>query len=203
MISPSAGAAAAAEATLIDNARSGDRHAYGELVRRHHDGVIRVVYRMCGDPALAEDAAQEAFLRAWLNLSGFKPGTSLRSWLYRIAVNAALDALRRDKRTVEAEIGELDLPDPGQGPEAAYLQKERETAVRTAILSLPEASRSVLVLREYGDLSYREIAASLGIPLGTVMSRLNYARLRLKENLQTLMNRREPALAEMTEMANG
>jgi RNA polymerase sigma-70 factor (ECF subfamily) len=182
---------AGAEAALIEKARNGDRHAYGELVRRHHDGVIRIVYRMCGNAALAEDAAQDAFIRAWLHLSKFKPGTSLRNWLYRIAVNAALDALRRDAKTADVDLSTLSLPDPQESPETAFLRKEREETVQAAILALPEASRSVLVLREYGDLSYREIAAALDIPLGTVMSRLNYARSRLKGSLQTYFARME------------
>jgi RNA polymerase sigma-70 factor (ECF subfamily) len=179
------------ETALVVQARNGDRHACGELVRRHHDGVIRIVYRMCGNAALAEDAAQDAFIRAWLNLSKFKPGTSLRNWLYRIAVNAALDALRRDARMADVDLGTLSLPDPQESPETAFLRKEREETVQAAILALPEASRSVLVLREYGDLSYREIAAALDIPLGTVMSRLNYARSRLKGSLQTYFARME------------
>jgi len=175
---------AEAEAELIAKAQGGDRHAYGELVRRHQRGVIRVVYRMCGDMELAQDAAQDAFIRAWLKLPAFRPGSSLRSWLYRIAVNAALDVLRRDAKTAGPDFETLPLPDPQAGPEAALLQKERTAAVQDAILTLPEAGRSVLVLREYGDLSYREIAAALDIPLGTVMSRLNYARRLLKGSLK-------------------
>ena len=80
---------------LIAQAQAGDRNAYGELVCRHYDGVIRVVYRMCGDALIAEDAAQEAFMRAWVSLPGFEPRAPFRSWLFRIAVNAALDTLRR------------------------------------------------------------------------------------------------------------
>ena len=171
------------EAALIEKAQSGDRSAYAELVRQHHQGTINVVYRMCGDTQLAEDAAQDAFIQAWLNLSSFRPGTSLRNWLYRIAVNAALDTLRRAPKTPFAEFDTLSMPDPQAGPEAALLQKERRITVQKAILSLAEASRAVLVLREYGGLSYQEISSALDIPLGTVMSRLNYARERLKEIL--------------------
>ena len=138
---------------------------------------------MCGDVELAEDAAQDAFIQAWLNLSSFRPGTSLRNWLYRIAVNAALDVLRREPKTPPADVESLLMADPQAGPEAAFLQKERTVIVQQAILSLTEASRAVLVLREYGGLSYQEIASTLDIPLGTVMSRLNYARDRLKELL--------------------
>jgi RNA polymerase sigma-70 factor (ECF subfamily) len=171
------------ETALIEKAQKGDRNAFGELVRHHHPGVVNVVYRMCGDVELAEDAAQDAFIRAWLNLSSFRPGTSLRNWLYRIAVNVALDTLRRAPKKHFADLETLALPDPEAGPEAAFLQKERTVIVQQAILSLTEASRTVLVLREYSGLSYQEIASTLDIPLGTVMSRLNYARDRLKELL--------------------
>lgn len=176
-------AQAETEAALIAKAQTGDRSAYGELVRQHHQGVIDVVYRMCGDTHLAEDAAQDAFIQAWLHLPSFRPGTSLRNWLYRIAVNAALDTLRRAPKMPFSDLETLAMPDPQAGPEAALLQKERSLAVQKAISSLPEASRAVLVLREYGGLSYQEISSALDIPLGTVMSRLNYARDRLKEIL--------------------
>lgn len=172
-----------AESALIEKAQNGDRNAYGELVRQHHQGVINVVYRMCGDTHLAEDAAQDAFIQAWLNLPSFRPGTSLRNWLYRIAINAALDSLRRAPKMPLADIESLSMPDPQAGPEAALLQKERRLSVQKAVASLAEASRAVLVLREYGGLSYDEISSALDIPLGTVMSRLNYARNRLKEIL--------------------
>jgi RNA polymerase sigma-70 factor (ECF subfamily) len=155
-----------------------------ELVRHHYPGVIEMIYRMCGDMELAQDAAQDAFIRAWLHLPTFHLGTSLRNWLYRIAINAALDVLRRDKRIANTDFETLSMPDPQAGPEAALLQKERTVAVRQAILALTETSRSVLVLREYGGLTYHEIAAALDIPLGTVMSRLNYARNQLKQSLR-------------------
>jgi RNA polymerase sigma-70 factor, ECF subfamily len=172
------------EATLIAKAQNGDRNAYGELVRHYHPGVVNVVYHLCGNTELAEDAAQEAFIRAWLHLPSFQPGTPLRNWLYRIAVNAALDVLRRDTKTADIDFDNLALPDPQMGPEAALLQKERTNAVQQAILALTDASRAVLVLREYGGLSYQEISAALNIPLGTVMSRLNYARTQLKQLLE-------------------
>ena len=171
------------EAALIDRAQKGDRNAYGELVRRYHPAVVSTVYRMCGEVELAEDAAQTAFIQAWLHLSSFRPGTSLRNWLYRIAVNAALDVIRQTPKQTFTDIENLVIADSQAGPEAVLLQKERSQAVEQAILSLTEASRVVLVLREYSGLSYQEIATTLDIPLGTVMSRLNYARERLKELL--------------------
>ena len=181
------------EADLIARAQKGDRDAFGELVRHHHPGVVNVVYRMCGDVELAEDAAQDAFIQAWLHLPSFRPGTSLRNWIYRIAVNAALDVLRREPKTPPLDFESLSIPDSAAAPETVLLEKERTLAVQRAILSLTEANRSVLTLREYGGLSYQEISATLNIPIGTVMSRLNYARDRLKELLAPQLNDMEIA----------
>jgi RNA polymerase sigma-70 factor (ECF subfamily) len=169
------------ELDLIAQAQQGDRQAFGELVRRHREGVINVVYRMCGDVNVAEDAAQEAFIRAWQHLPGYRPRSPFRNWVYRIATNVALDVLRRERETVD--IDALSLATSDGGPEAAVEGAERGERVREAVLALPPASRAVLVLREYEGLSYREIADALGIPIGTVMSRLNYARNRLRESL--------------------
>jgi RNA polymerase sigma-70 factor (ECF subfamily) len=175
------------EMDLVVLAQQGDRNAFGELVRRHYQGVVRVVYRMCGDTALAEDATQEAFIRAWVNLPSFQPSAPLRSWLYRIAINAALDVLRRKPEESLEENQVTMIPDQAAGPETALIEKERVALVQQAMKNLPEAARSVLVLREYGDLSYQEIAKVLDIPVGTVMSRLNYARNRLRELLRGVL----------------
>ncbi|RPJ19844.1 MAG: sigma-70 family RNA polymerase sigma factor, partial [Chloroflexi bacterium] len=133
---------------------------------------------------IAEDAAQETFIQAWLHLASYRPQTSLRSWLYRIAVNAATDMLRKEKRILPNALEDLQLQDPEPGPEALFFQEERTALVQRAILSLPDASRVVLVLREYQGMSYHEIAEALDIPVGTVMSRLNYARKSLKDKLE-------------------
>ena len=169
------------ELELIASAKQGDRQAFGELVRRHREGVINVVYRMCGDANLAEDAAQEAFIRAWQHLPGYRPRSPFRNWVYRIATNAALDVLRRERETVD--IDEMPLASSNKGPEATAEGKERGERVRQAVLALPPASRAALVLREYEGLSYQEIADTLDIPIGTVMSRLSYARGKLRESL--------------------
>lgn len=172
------------ETELITRAQRGERGAFSELVCLHADGVRNVIYRMCGDPQIAEDAAQETFIQAWTHLHSYRPGTSLRSWLYRIAVNAATDLLRKEKRILPDALEDLQLQDPGLGPEAFFFEEERTTLIQKAILALPEASRAVLVLREYEGMSYHEIADALNIPVGTVMSRLNYARKTLKEKLE-------------------
>ena len=175
---------AVSETELVVNAQNGDRNAFSELVRIHAQGVLNVVYRMCGDMLVAEDAAQETFIRAWQNLPSYRPGMPLRNWLYRIAFNAGMDMLRKNKRILPDDIEDLHLTDRQPGPESLVSQNERTAMVQRAILSLPDASRAVLVLREYEGLSYQEISSTLDIPVGTVMSRLNYARNLLKSKLQ-------------------
>ena len=180
---PAARITAIDETELVHRAKNGERNAFSELVCIHAQGVRNVIYRMCGDTQIAEDAAQETFIQAWLHLSSYRPQTSLRNWLYRIAVNAATDMLRKEKRILPNDIGDLPLTEAGPGPELLVSQQERTALVQRAVLSLPEASRAVLVLREYEEMSYHEIADALDIPVGTVMSRLNYARKLLKEKL--------------------
>lgn len=172
------------EAEFVRNAQSGDRNAFSELVRMHARGVFNVVYRMCGDELIAEDAAQETFIRAWQNLSSYRPQTPLRNWLYRIAFNAGMDMLRKEKRILPNAIEDMQLTDGQPGLESLVSQQERMQLVQKAILSLPDASRAVLILREYEELSYQDISATLDIPVGTVMSRLNYARKLLKDKLE-------------------
>jgi RNA polymerase sigma-70 factor (ECF subfamily) len=172
------------ETELVTRAQNGDRNAFSELVRTHSQGVLNVIYRMCGSMQVAEDAAQETFIQAWLRLPSYRPKSSLRNWLYRIAVNTAIDMLRKEKRILPGEIEDLNLADSQPGPEAIVASSERTELVQNAVLALPDASRAVLVLREFEGLSYQEISESLEIPVGTVMSRLNYARKILKENLE-------------------
>ena len=172
------------ETEYITRAQQGDRDAFGVLVENHRENVINVVYRMCGEPHLAEDAAQTAFIRAWQNLPGYKPQASFHSWLYRIAINAALDMLRREKPTLN--IDKMDLSNHQQ-IESQVEKRQQALQIQQAVRALPEASRAVLVLREYQGMSYQEIAETLEIPIGTVMSRLNYARKNLMEQLQEMM----------------
>lgn len=169
------------EESLVDRAKKGDIDAFNEIVCRYQQCVIHVAYRLCGQIEMAEDAAQTAFISAWRHISSFRPQATFRAWLYRITINATLDLLRREKPS--EDIDELPVPDPHPGMEDTLLERERQEQVRRAVLALPGASRSVLVLREYQGLSYQEIAQTLDIPLGTVMSRLSYARGRLTEIL--------------------
>lgn len=174
------------EDTLILLAIQGDRNAYGELVCRYYNDVIRVVYRLCSDSQIAQDATQEAFLKAWVKLPDFQPRSPFRNWLYRIAVNAALDILRKKPdESIDDHDETLVMADKMEGPEGTYIEKEQVNLLQEAVKVLPEGARTVLVLREYAGLSYGEIASVLDIPIGTVMSRLNYSRTCLREKLQS------------------
>ena len=173
------------ERSLIERAKKGDQNAFGELIISHRQAVVNVVYRLCGDSHLAEDMAQEAFIRAWKKLPDYKPFTPFRYWIYRIATNAALDVLRREKEMLN--VDQMQIATDHAGLEDRVSQSESAHQVQQAIQSLPPASRCVVVLREYEGLSYQEIADSLEIPIGTVMSRLSYARGILRQSLAHLL----------------
>ncbi len=161
------------DAALIQRARRGDQKAFGELVLRYRRPVLSVAYRMTGDAASAEDIAQAAFLQAWQQLGTLHESAALKGWLYRLAVNASIDHLRRNP--APADLSD-EAADPAPTPEGEALERERAEAVRRAVLALPEQCRAALILREFEGLSYKEVAQALAIPLGTVMSRLSYAR---------------------------
>ncbi len=161
------------EADLLRRARSGDRAAFGELVSRHQAAVYRVARGILRDPAEAEDATQETFVKAWENLSRFRGESGFFTWLYRIAVNAALMAGRRRPKTVKLVI-DRELPrDPDEGePTMATLEK--------LLGELPPEARAILILRDLEGLSYREISDTLEVPMGTVESRIFRAREELR-----------------------
>ncbi len=169
------------EAEWIRLSQSGDTQAFGRLVAGTRPFVLSLAYRLCGNAHEAEDVAQEAFVRAWQALPRFRGDASFRSWMYRITTNVALDHLRATRPTESID----DNPIPNLNtPESQTLRAERQHAVRRAIARLPADTRAVLVLREYEGLSYKEIAATLELPLGTVMSRLHYARRWLCQQLE-------------------
>lgn len=170
---------------LVTASLHGDRLAFGELVNRYRDGAVAVVYRMTGDQQIAEEAAQEAFIRAWQRLNSYKPELPFRAWIFSIAVHRSLDILRGTPELVD--IDELPLEAQVGRPEAELEAEQRRLAIQRAVMALPSASRAVLVLREYEGLSYKEISAALDIPVGTVMSRLNYARDQLRRSLSPLL----------------
>ena len=173
------------EKDLLRRAGQGDQEAFRQLVETYQAPVYRLALRMCGgDAALAEDAAQEAFLAAWRGLPRFRGDSRFSTWLYRLTTNAAIDCLRREKRYRSTDdVTELELPDDAPSPQEQAEQSETQSAVRRALSRLSEEHRQVLLLRYMQELDYSEIAAALAVSEGTVKSRISRAKTRLKEIL--------------------
>ena len=171
---------------LVRAAAKGNTLAFEELVRLHEKKVYALTLRMCGNPEDARDAAQEAFLSAWRGLPSFRGEAGFSTWLYRLTSNAAIDQLRRNRRQREEaslDAGEMDTPDQSPGPQEAAEGSELQRAVADGLASLSEDHRRILLLREYQELSYDEIAQTLDMDLGTVKSRISRARRALRKIL--------------------
>jgi RNA polymerase sigma-70 factor, ECF subfamily len=172
---------------VVARAARGDRPALEELFRRYKDPAYRVAYRLLGNPDDALDAVQDGFIKALTNLPGFEHRCAFKTWLLRVVSNAALDLGRQRRRRDElsAAVGERVAVDGGTTPDHADPGREAEEAdlrraLADALQYLPEAQRRTFVLHVDGGLSYREVADALGISIGTVMSRLFYARQKLR-----------------------
>ena len=178
------------EGALIERVLAGDAESFESLVLEHQTNVYRLALRLTGNEADAADAAQDAFLKAYASLATFRGESRFSVWLYRLTNNVCIDLLRRRRDAVplqteddEGSETELPLPDERWDPEALAQRAEDVRAVRAAIAALPADCREILTLREIGGLSYEELAASLGLELGTVRSRLNRARKKLADEL--------------------
>ncbi len=182
----------------IARARDGDHEAFRVLVERHQGRLFRLAARVLRDQDLARDAVQDAFLKAYVSLRRFEGRSSFYTWLYRLTLNVCLDMRRRSKADRTVEWNDAQLPDgtlPGElaaassadtaptAPDVELERSEIRQRVSQAIDELPQEARETLLLREVDGLSYAEIAETLGIPRGTVMSRLHYARKRVQKLL--------------------
>jgi RNA polymerase sigma-70 factor (ECF subfamily) len=175
------------DAELIRDAQANDHAAFETLVRRYAERAYRAAYRVVRDQQAAEEVLQEALIKAYRALPRFEARSSFYTWLYRITVNLALDRRRRGKReqTVEwddaiaHEVDPRALVSASNDPEVETRRHEVRELVSAGIQILPDAQREVLLLREVDGLSYEEIAESMGISKGTVMSRLHYARKKM------------------------
>jgi RNA polymerase sigma-70 factor, ECF subfamily len=186
-------AASLGDAQLLSSWARGDREALEELFRRYRSVAYRVAYRLLSHEADALDAVQDGFIKALTHLQAFQGRSSFKTWLLRVVTNAALDMGRqrgrREALTLECvEQGQRDgiepsaAADPAHGLERADLRGQ----LSRALAQLPEPQRRTFVLHAEADLSYREVAQVLGISIGTVMSRLYYARQRLRTLLKPL-----------------
>jgi len=168
---------------LIEHARRGDVAAYEELVRRYEELAFRTAYLVCGDAFEARDAAQEGFLRAWKALSRFRPGAEPRPWLLQIVANAARNRRRSGARRANLVLrAAQDRPSDGAAPspEVAALASEQRRELMAAVDRLRDEDRLTITLRWFADLSEAEMAAAMGVPRGTVKSRLSRAMDRLR-----------------------
>lgn len=174
------------DAVLLRQYLAGDRAALDDLFRRYRSVSYRIAYRLLGNEADALDAVQDGFVKALTNLERFRGLSSFKTWLLRIVSNAALDLgrqRRRDLRLHQApandtaeRFGPAELPDPDSELARADLRRK----IDLAMIRLPENQRQTFVLHVDGGMTYREVAESLGISIGTVMSRLFYARQKLR-----------------------
>ena len=191
----------ASDLELVRRAQRGERGAFDLLVLRYQHKVIKLVARLLRDPTEAEDVAQEAFVKAYRALGSFRGDSAFYTWLYRIAVNTARNAMASRQRrpldyeaelsegeqsTVESRLRHTDTP------EATVLSEEIRETVNRAVAALPEDLRTAIILREVEGLSYEEIAAAMDCPVGTVRSRIFRAREAIDRSLHPLLDESTP-----------
>lgn len=184
--------------SLIDACLAGKTEAFGVLVRRYQDRLYPTVLHLTGCAEDAHDLLQEAFLRAYEKLGRFHGDSTFYTWIYRIAVNLALSSRRRRRPVgllVEVAPGSVADPciDPREtDPSLPVLRDERDRIIKEALDSLAADHRAVVVMKEFDGLRYEEIGAVLGIPVGTVRSRLHRARVELRQRLRSLIDEEMP-----------
>ena len=173
---------------------AGDTDAFSVLVERYGGRVYNIALRITNDADAAADCAQEAFIRAYKALHQYDPNLPFAPWIYRIATNASLNHVQR-WHAHESPVGEAGLPESIEpddaGPESSTLRREQLDEVLAAMGDLPAHYRAALALRHLQQLSYQEVADSLGIPLGTVKTHLHRARAALKARLAIRRAERE------------
>ena len=182
---------------LVRRAQRGERGAFDLLVLRYQHKVVKLVARLLRDPTEAEDVAQESFVKAYRALASFRGDSAFYTWMYRIAVNTARNAMAsRQRRPIEYEgglnEGELSVMEARlrhtDTPEASVLSEEIRTTVNRAVEQLPEDLRTAIILREVEGLSYEEIAEAMECPVGTVRSRIFRAREAIDRSLKPLLD---------------
>ncbi len=176
---------------LIDESLAGQSAAFGQLVQKYQDRLYNTLVHVLGNADDALDAAQDAFVQAFVKLDTFQRNSAFYTWLYRIAFNMAVTQRRRRRPTVSVEHARetsgAEPIDEADRPEEALQRNEQRRQVQEAIGRLPEDQRSVLVLREIDGCCYETIAEILEMPIGTVRSRLHRARLQLREELKEML----------------
>jgi len=177
------------ESRLIDRAVRGDAGAFNELMGMHEKRMYAVALRMCANREDAQDCLQEAMIRIYRSISGFKAQSSFGTWVYRITMNTCLDKLRRRKSRPNTSLDSLldtgwAPSDSGDTPERHAMRSEVRQGLTEAIKSLPEDMRAAIVLRDMQGLPYEEIAEALGVNVGTIKSRISRGREKLREKIK-------------------
>lgn len=170
---------------LIRQTLAGDSLAYGRLVTKYQRAIYALARRMLRDHDLADEAAQETFVKAYFALKQYDSSYRFYTWLSRIAFNLCCDALKERKRTIP--LAEAPEPQSGDDPLESALRSDTRARVRSGIDALPKDQRQIVLLRVDQDLSYGDISRILRIPIGTVMSRLYRARQALCESLKDIL----------------
>jgi RNA polymerase sigma-70 factor (ECF subfamily) len=188
---------------LMARVAEDDERSYTELVRRYQGRVTNLICRVLNDRNGADDLAQEVFVRVFVHRRNYRRGSKLSTWMFTIAANLAKNEIRRrvrrrnwfslDALTEVFHDSMGSLADPAEGREAGIEREQLQGEVGRAIATVPEKYRLALVLRDIEGLAYEEIAEVLGVPGGTVRSRINRARGMLKRKLQPLLSRQENA----------
>ena len=173
---------------LLRRAQRGDPEAFEQLIGPLEQLVWRVCWHYTGNREAAEDCGQEAMVRIWRSLESYRGDCALESWVYRIAANCCMDFLRKKKRDRSVSVEPLreqgfDPADPSPGTEEQVVAKDDRQRLREAIAALPEDQREALILTQLEKVPYEEAARALGVSEGTVKSRVNRAKARLKEIL--------------------
>lgn len=168
------------EAELVQRCREGDRVAQRELYAQTSERIYRLLLRMTGNPEDAFDLSQETYVKAFGRIGEFQGESGVATWIYRIAVNEALQRLRRSKR-LASKLRALPLETESESPEAAAIAS---LDVREALDALPDEERTLIILRHFDGLSYDEMAVVLDKPAGTIASALNRARRLIREQLE-------------------
>ncbi|MGH3086267.1 MAG: RNA polymerase sigma factor [Rubrobacteraceae bacterium] len=167
------------DGALVARVRAGDRKAFSELVSRHQDAVFRVCFRVLGNREDAEDAAQEAFVRAYGKMSGFEGRSSFKTWMVRLTMNVSLN--ERSKR--KGPLPEVPMPAPAPDPERELLASETAEKVHEALKQLRPNHRAAIVLKDLEGLSFKEVGESLDVAEGTARVWAHRGRTKLKEIL--------------------
>ncbi len=184
---------------LVVRCQRQDAHAFDELVTRHQDRVYGAITRFCGNAEDACDITQRAFINAFRKIQEFKGDSAFSTWIYRIAFNQAISFRRENRRTSVSLYSKDDElvnePVDDRSPTESMETQETQRKVQQALERLDEGDRQIIVLKDLQGNSYDEIAAIMGIPKGTVRSRLHRARLELKAKLKEIMGtlKQEPA----------